>query len=294
MDLVDQMRTFVRIVDAGSLSKAARAQRLSLAAVSRQLTALEAELGTQLVVRTTRRLRVTPSGQRWYAHCARLLRDLEDARADVAEGGAPRGSVVVSAPITLGLEHVVPRLERLARKHPRLDIDLRLEDHVVDLVAEGVDVAVRGGIAPPDSSSIVAHEVLAYRRVAVASPAYLERRGTPRHPRDLESHDALVQRNLAAVFTEWRFDRDGETVAVRPRARLSSTAPIVLREWALAGAGIALLPEWLAPRSSRALRRVLGDDGWTTPVVRGWALHRVEVRGAPRIRAVVDALARDV
>lgn len=115
MDAFDQMRTFVRIVDAGSLSAAARAGRLSLAAVSRQLSALEDELGTPLVVRTTRRLQITPSGRRWYEHCVRMLRELEQARADVRDSGDVRGTVVISAPVTLGTY----RRTAAARARPR-------------------------------------------------------------------------------------------------------------------------------------------------------------------------------
>lgn len=287
MDLIDQMRTFVRIVDAGSLSAAARARRLSLAAVSRQLGALEQELGAALVVRSTRRLAVTESGQRWYAHCARILRELDDARADVADTREVRGTVVISASITFGLAHVVPRLERLAREHGGLEIDLRLEDHVIDLIGDGVDVAIRAGVRPPDSTSIIAHPLSRFRRVAVAAPGYLRRRGAPRHPRDLERHDALTQRRPGFELTEWRFERGGEIVEVRPRARLRSGSPLVLRDWALAGAGIALLPEWLVDPAK--LRRLL--DGWATPLIESWALHRVELRGSPRVRAVVEALA---
>jgi DNA-binding transcriptional LysR family regulator len=154
MDLVEQMQTYVRIVDAGSLSSAARGRRLSLAAVSRQLDALERDLGTTLVVRTTRRLQITPAGRRWYEHCQRLLRQLEVARGDVAEDGELRGTLAISAPITLGASYVVPRLAALAHAHPKLEIDLRLQDHVIDLVGEGVDLAARGGVEPPDSASL--------------------------------------------------------------------------------------------------------------------------------------------
>jgi DNA-binding transcriptional LysR family regulator len=194
MDLIDQMQTYVRIVDAGSLSSAARGRRLSLAAVSRQLDALERDLGATLIVRSTRRLQVTLAGRRWYEHCQRLLRQLDAARGDVAEDAELRGTLAISAPITLGTSYVVPRLTALAKAHPKLEIDLRLQDHVVDLLGEGVDLAVRGGLAPPDSASVIAHRLTTFRRVAAASASYLRRAGTPRHPRELERHDGLVQR----------------------------------------------------------------------------------------------------
>lgn len=289
MDLFEQMRTFTRVVEAGSLSAAARDRGLSLAATSRQLGALEAELGATLIVRTTRRLQITEPGRRWYEHCVRVLASLEDARADVAERGAVRGTVVISAPITLGVACVVPRLERLAREHPRLVVDLRLEDHPIDLVADNVDVAVRGGLAPPDSPSVIAHDLGAFRRVAVAAPAYLARRGTPKHPSELARHDILVQHGLSSTFSAWRFVRGDELVEVRAEGRLHSTAPMVLRDWAAAGAGIALLPQWLVPKGRAApLRRILPE--WTTPEIGSWALHRIELRGARRIRVTVEAL----
>jgi len=288
------MQTFVRVVDGGSLSAAAKARRLSLAAVSRQISALESDLGATLIVRSTRRLQVTPSGLRWYDHCARILRDLEDARASVGESDEPRGVVVISAPMTIGLSHVVPCLEKVASKHPHLEIDLRLEDNVVDLVGDGIDVAVRGGIAPPDSPFIVAVPVMRFRRLAVASPAYLKRRGTPRHPRDLARHEALGHGPAGAPL-RWIFSRaNDEVVEVSPRCRLRSTAPIVLRDWARDGAGIALLPEWLVPTTDTSLVRLF--DGWRSPEVEAWALHRVEHAHSktPRIRAVVSALRRNL
>jgi DNA-binding transcriptional LysR family regulator len=284
MDLVDQMQTFVRIVDAGSLSSAARGRRLSLAAVSRQLDALERDLGTTLIVRTTRRLQITPAGRRWYQHCQSLLRQLEAARGDVAEDGELRGTLAISAPVTLGTSYVVPRLAALAQAHPRLEIDLRLQDHVIDLVGESVDLAVRGGIVPPDSVSLIAHRLTTFRRAPVASPTYLRRAGTPRHPRELERHDGLVQRGLGPAPC-WHFARGDTAVDVTPRVRLASMTPMVLRDWAIAGVGIALLPEWLV---DDRLKRLC--EGWTTPEIHAWAIHRIELRSAPRIRAAVEAL----
>src|SRR6476469_1159041 len=137
MDLLDQMATFVRVVEGKSLSAAARAQRLSLPAVSRQLRALEEELGATLVVRSTRRLHVTDAGRAWYEQSLRVLRQVEEARASVRGTGAVQGTLVVSASLTFGSMIIVPRLAKLAEKHPELTIDLRLEDQLIDLVGEG-------------------------------------------------------------------------------------------------------------------------------------------------------------
>jgi len=285
MNLIDQMRTFVRVIDAGSLSAAARRTRMSAAAVSRQVSALEADLGATLIVRSTRHLQITDAGQRWYQHCVRMLRELEDARAEVSAAGAPVGKVTISAPATLGLWHVVPRLEALSRRYPRLEIELRLEDAVIDLVSEGVDLAVRAGLTLPDSTSLIATPLIEFDRIAVAAPAYLKRRGTPRHPRELARHDCIGQ---LAPSVRWRFRRGDELVELTPWARLRCGTPFALRDWAVAGAGVALVPAWSIEGYRGQLRRLFAD--WTIARIKVWALQRVELRGLPRIAAVVDAL----
>lgn len=284
MDLVEQMITFQRVVAAGSLSAAARARRMSLAAVSRQVAALEAELGAPLLIRTTRRLQLTDAGRRWHERAERLLRDLDDARAAVAPGAGPAGTLVVSASATFATAFVMPRVPALLRRHRRLELELRLEDRVVDLVGEGVDVAVRAGPPPPDSDGIIAHPVARFHRVAVAAPGYLARRGTPRKPGDLLRHDCLVQ--AGAPRPSWRFAEE----SLEPRGPFRSGSPTALRDAALAGLGLAYLPEWLIADDVAAgrLRRVLA--AWSTPELGAWALVRVELRGDARVRAFVDAL----
>lgn len=290
MDALSQMRTFTRVVDAGSLSGAARALRLSLAAVSRQVSALETDLGATLLLRTTRRLTVTDAGRRYYAHCLRVLREVEDARASVARDGAVRGRLSVTAPVTYGLARVAPSMAGLLARHPALTIDLVLEDRVVDLVAEGVDVAIRAGAPPPDSTSLVAHALATYERVLVASPAYLEQRGVPRSPDALASHQALVHLPGDGRASTWRFVREGKEQVAEIKAALRTNALFALRGAALDGIGIALLPDWLVERDLAARRlRVLLRDYRTPPVVVS-ALYRTELRGSPRILALVDHL----
>jgi DNA-binding transcriptional LysR family regulator len=294
MDLLAQMATFVRVVEGKSLSSAARAMRLSLPAVSRQLRALEEELGATLVVRSTRRLRVTDAGRRWYEHCARILREVDEARADVRATKNARGRLVVSASLTYGMIFIVPRLPRLAEAHPALAIDLRLEDQLVDLVGEGVDIAVRAGSPPPDSTAFVAHPLASMRRVLVASPRYLREHGVPRAPGDLARHLGLVQVTTAGAVIRWRLrparGDDGDLEVMPGESRVRVNAPIALRDLARSGAGIAYVPEWLveADVAAKTLRRVL--PGWSSPPLGAWAVHRAELRGMPRVRAFVDAL----
>src|SRR5262245_44998628 len=170
MDLFSQMETFVRVVETGSLSKAARTKSLSLAAVSRQLRALEQDLGLALIIRSTRRLRLTDAGQRWYQNCQRILADLEQSRAELSTSKVPRGLLTVSVPITFGLVHVMPRVNAMLARYRELSINVRLEDHLVDLVSEAVDVVVRGGLELPDSTSLIPRPLLRFRRLVVASP----------------------------------------------------------------------------------------------------------------------------
>jgi DNA-binding transcriptional LysR family regulator len=295
MDLLEQMQTFVSVVDGKSLSAAARRRRLSLPAVSRQLRALELELGASLIVRSTRRLHVTDAGHAWYERCKRVLREVEEGRAAARSTPDVSGRLVISAPLTLGASVIVPRLPALAERHPQLVIDLRLEDQLVDLVAEGVDVAVRAGSPPPDSTAFVAHAIFAMQRVLVASPRWLKRHGTPREPEQLTRHDSLIQVTPAGTVVPW-FLGEGEghenSRAIDVHGRLRSNAPSALRDLALAGAGVAFLPDWLvAPDIERgALRRVL--PRWSSTPITAWLIHSSELRGAPRIRAFLEAMPR--
>lgn len=292
MDLLAQMQTFVRVVEGKSLSAAARAQRLSLAAVSRQLQALEAELGTSLVVRSTRRLHLTDAGQQWYGHCVRVLRDVEDARAAMKGTDVPRGTLVVSASLTFGSVIVLPMLTALSERHPELVIDLRLEDQLVDLVGEGVDVAIRAGSSPPDSTAYLARPVFAMRRVLVAAPKWLRKHGMPRKPEQLAALPCLLQVTPAGMLVRWSLQRGDVHTVVEVAGNLRSNAPMALRDLAVAGAGVAYVPDWLVTDDIEAgrLRRVLPE--WSSESIDAWAIHRSELRGAPKLRAFLDAFPR--
>src|SRR4051812_33889535 len=239
MNLLEQMATFVSVVDGKSLSAAARARHLSLPAVSRQLRALEVELGASLVVRSTRRLHVTDAGRAWYERCKRVLHELEEGRAAARNTRDVSGRLGISAPLTFGASVIVPRLPKLAAQHPRLVIDLRLEDQLIDLVAEGVDVAVRAGSPPPDSTAFVARALFSMQRILVASPRWLKRHGTPREPDQLTGHDSLIQVPPAGIVVPWFLGLDGGREgpqAIDVHGRLRSNAPSALRELALRGA----------------------------------------------------------
>jgi len=290
MNLLTQMQSFVRVVELGSLSAAARVLHLSLPAISRQLSELEKELGTPLVLRSTRRLAVTDHGRDFYQRAARILRDIDDAKASVASDGA-RGTLVVSCGVTLGMGLIVPQLAALHRAYPELVVELRLEDHVVDLLADGVDVAIRAGVAPPDSTGLVAQPIATFERVLVAAPSYLRKRKVAAEPACLVEHDCLVQVGRAGPSATWTLTRGDETRSVGVRGPFRTTAPMALREAALAGLGVASLTTWLVADdlTSGRLKRVLPT--WLSTPASAWAIYRVEQRGSPRIKAFVQAIA---
>ena len=289
MNLLDQMTTFVRVVDGKSLSSAARALRLSLPAVSRQLQALESDLGASLIVRSTRRLRVTEAGQRWYEHCVRVLREIEEAKSSVRPSRTARGTLVVSASLSYGLVIVIPRLAALSEAHPHLVIDLRLQDQLVDLVGEGIDVALRAGSPPPDSTAYFATPFATMTRILVAAPAW-SRKHLVRAPHQLAKLPCLVQITPAGTQIRWQLQRGDEALEVAVEGPIRSSAPIALRELAVAGVGIAYIPEVLvAEELARGrLKRILPD--WASPPIAAHAVYRAGMRGDPRLQAFLAAL----
>lgn len=289
MDLLDKMATYVRVIEAGSFSAAAKQLRISPAAVSRQISTLEADLRVSLVLRSTRRMTVTDAGRRYYERCISLLRDIDDAQA-AARGDGAIGLLRVSAPVTYGLATVVPTMPALAARHPELRVDLRLEDRRIDLVLEGVDVAVRVG-GPPLSADIVAHRLAEFHRILIAAPSYLRRRGTPRSPEMLSAHDMLSHGFDSSGENLTLIERNtGRVAQVRLEVRFSSNAGHVLRDLAIAGTGLALLPAWFVsePLTRGDLRHVL--PGWQSEPIPVDALHRTDRRGEARVRAFIDHL----
>jgi DNA-binding transcriptional LysR family regulator len=292
VDLLTQMATFVRVVEAGGLSAAARGLGLSVAAVSRQMSSLEAAVGGPLLLRTTRRFTVNEAGRRYYEHCQRVLREVEAAQASVKRANVVEGLLVVTAPVTYGLARVSPHVPALLAAHPGLSIDLRIEDRIVDLGRDGVAVAIRTGTTLADSPSLVARRLTSYRRVVVASPPYLKRRGTPREPKALAKHAAIVHVAMSGRITRWCFTRGDQSTEVQVDAAVGSNAPYALRDAALAGLGVAILPDWLVAEHVAAGELKILLHEWELAPVIVTGVFRTEMRGAPRIRALLDHLAK--
>ncbi len=238
------MAIFVRVVAAGSLSAAARELGLSPAVVSRRLAALEERLGVRLINRTTRSLHLTDEGASYYEACTRILSEVEEADAAAsARLVEPEGVLRVALPASFGHQHIAPLVPRFATRHPRVQLALSLSDRHVNLIEEGFDLAVR--IAELEDSSLAARKLAPNRRVVCASPAYLAKHGTPRTPEEFAQHNFLVTtwEHDFSMTIEFK-DPAGKVGAVRVSGHYACDNWEVLREWALAGLGVALKSTW--------------------------------------------------
>ncbi|MBV8030304.1 MAG: LysR family transcriptional regulator [Betaproteobacteria bacterium] len=240
-DPLAEMSVFSRIVSTGSLSGAARELGISPAVVSRRLSALEARLGVRLVNRTTRSLRLTDEGATYYENCTRLLSEIEEADAAVAAGRSePRGPLRVALPAAFGHLHVAPLVPRFAARYPNVQLLISLSDRNVNVIDEGFDLAVR--IAKLADSSLAARRLAPNHRVVCASPDYLRRHGTPRTPDELVAHNCLTTSDLTMT---WEYTAPGgDQGSVRVTGRYACDNWEVLREWAIAGLGVALKSTW--------------------------------------------------
>src|SRR5215468_1889819 len=219
MDRLESMSTLLAVVDAGSLSAAARRLKTPLTTVSRRVSELETSLKTRLLTRSSRRVALTDAGRSYVAACKRILEELGEAeRAAAGEYSAPTGDLLVAAPVVFGRLHVLPIAIEFLRAYPDIDIRLRLADSIVNILEEPVDLAVRIGHLP--DSGLVARRIGAIRRVICASPSYLAARGTPKEPADLAAHDCITFEGMAAPEA-WTFPTGKSEAVVAIRSRLA-------------------------------------------------------------------------
>ncbi|MER8387997.1 LysR family transcriptional regulator [Mesorhizobium sp. M1329] len=280
---LEVLSTFVEVADAGGVSAAARRLGLPKSIVSRRLQRLEQDLGTQLLVRTTRGAALTEAGATLREHAVRAISELEAARDSVSPEGDVRGRLRIAAPLSFGVTHLCSVLAELASRHPRLHVHTAYSDRFVDLVGEGFDVGIRVGILA--DSNLIARRIAPLRGTCVASPAYLAKHGTPMTPDDLAQHECLLQGNET-----WRFVVSGKTISISPRGRFKADNGTALLRAALAGLGIAALPDFLAdvPIAEGTLRQVMADY---PPPEAGIYVVRPPGGTAPRkVRALIDIL----
>ena len=286
MDKLRAMQSFARIVERGSLTAAAESLRVSLPGMVRTLAALEAGLGVRLINRTTRRMALTNEGREYYDCCKRVLADVEQAEGALSAGqDTPRGRLRMTASVMLGLMHVAPVLNAFAARHPAVDAELLLLDQPLDLVAEGIDLAVRVGRLP--DSALVAIPVGLARRMLCASPAYLKAAGTPRSPKELAAHRCVASSGPGRAY-QWQLGPGKQPKPVKVRPRFSSNQIAAAIDAAVAGLGIGQFLDYQvrAHLASGRLKRILVD--FEPPAQPINVVHPHARQPPPNVRAFID------
>jgi len=267
MDRLREMELFVRVVETGSFSAAARNLTLGQPAVSKTIAGLEDRLGVRLLVRSTRQLSPTEAGMAFYERALRAIAEANEAEAAAQGAGAGlEGRLRICSPVTFARLHLVPKLGTFLDAHPKLRLELVMDDRVIDLVAENIDAGLRLGTLT--DSALKARKLAQADRLVVASPAYLARRGVPSTPADLLEHDGIVY-GQSSGGQEWSFRRDTSETSVRIQARLTLSAAEGVREAVLAGQGFAIASRWMfAPELA---------SGEVVPVLEEWSLPPMDL-----------------
>lgn len=281
-----RIRAFVQVFDAGGFSAAARQHGKSKALLSKYVTDLEDYLGVRLMNRTTRKLGLTEAGEAYYREASALLQQLDDLDATISDQTAePRGLLRVSAPRNLGETTLAPAIFAFIAKNPLMSVDLRLEDRFVDLVEEGIDVALR--ITTLSDSSLIARKISDMRHVICASPALIGRVGTPASGEALRGLPCVLDTNIAS---SWRFIENGVPISVPVTGPVRVNSPVASLQAALTGLGFAVLPTYLADPHIAAGRlvRVLEDRMPEGPSLTAVYPHRRHLAG--KVRALIDHL----
>jgi DNA-binding transcriptional LysR family regulator len=280
------MEIFVRVVETGSFSAAARDLDLGQPAVSKTIAALEERLGARLLVRSTRQLSATDAGMAFYERAARAIAEVNEAEAAAQGVGAGlEGRLRISLPVTFGRLHVVPQLGAFLDAHPKVRLELVMDDRMVDLVAENIDAALRLGTLT--DSALQARKLAQADRVAVASPAYLARKGVPSTPADLLEHHGIIYGQHAGGQA-WVFRRGTSEIAIRIQTRLTFSAAEGVREAVLAGQGFAIASRWLfAPElATGEVIPVLQD--WELPPMELWVIYPSGRLTSSKARAFIE------
>jgi DNA-binding transcriptional LysR family regulator len=242
-DEVAELQLFVEIIKAGNLSAAARALNSSPAAMSRGLSALESRLGVRLVTRTSRTFALTEEGQLFYERCERIVEEIAEAEAEASsQGKTVKGKLRIGAPMSIGRRLIAPLIARFVEKYPGIEAHLDLSDSGLDVIDDGLDVALRAGL--PTDASVIAKKILSTRRAVCASPSYLKRHGIPRRPEDLQQHDCIRLVRGRRVMDTWSFQENGKRFELTVNGALTTNSGEVMHNWVRAGRGIALKAVW--------------------------------------------------
>jgi DNA-binding transcriptional LysR family regulator len=290
MDVMQSMAVFRRVVETKNFSAVARETNMSQSSVSKHIAALEERLGTKLLNRSTRSIKLTEAGKEYYHHCIRILNDFQEAEASVGKGKIkPTGTLRISTCATFGRTYLLPHLKEFFETYPDINIDLLFDDDYVDLVQEGIDLSVR--IGPLADSSLIARKIGSSPRVVVASPEYLVKHGRPRKPVDLIKHNCLFY-TLQKSPDHWYFNSTQEGDEwIRVSGRLKASSPDAICDATIEGLGISIICEWHARKyiKTGALKVILPDYRPTT-----YDIHAVypERRFVPqKVKRMIEFLA---
>ncbi|HTS52587.1 MAG TPA: LysR family transcriptional regulator [Burkholderiales bacterium] len=288
MDRLGAMEMFVRIVETGSFSAVARQLGTTQPTISKQLTGLEKQLQTRLLQRSTRSLSLTEAGAAYYERCRRILDEVREAEAALGRlQSALTGTLHVNGSIALGQIFLTPLVLKFQRQYPGLAVELSLSDRYIDLVEEGVDVAVRIGRLA--DSNLVARRLGSTRRVLVATPAYLAAHGTPERPEDLARHSCLLYAYLS-TGDEWLFNGPDGEIRVRVHGNFKANNGHVIREALLASVGVALTPDWLIHDQLEAGAVVALLPEFATPPLEINAVYPSGRHVSAKVRAFIEFL----
>lgn len=289
MNRFENMETFVKVVEAETISAAADRLNIAKSAVSRRLKDLEEYLGVELFHRTTRKLNLTETGRAYYQQCVRLLDDVLETEIAVSQAhGTIKGGLRVALPSSFGLMHIGPAINEFLQLHPQIEFDLDFNDREVDLMQEGFDLAVR--IAQLSDSSLIARRIAPIHRILCASPKYLKCAGTPRTPGDLIDHQILVY-TLLRDYESWTLtDKDGQTSRIKLNPYIKASTGEFLRDAAVAGQGITFLPTFIVYQEIERGALLPLFTEFTTPEVNAYVIYPQTRHLSQRVRTFVDFL----
>ncbi|ROV62209.1 LysR family transcriptional regulator [Vibrio ponticus] len=266
MDQLGAMRAFVRVVQTGSFSATGRELNTTQTTISKKVAALESKLGVKLLTRSSRDHALTPAGTQYYETCVLILNELDEAEAKArSEVALPQGTIRIAAPIAFGRLVIAPIIAEFFERYPDIQVDLSLSDKHIDMISEGIDVAIRA--KQLEDSSLVARHLFENRMLLIASPEYLAKWGVPSKPEQLKQHNCLVYSRLQSLNV-WHFERQGKTYSVPVSGNFKSDNGDVLLEVALNHMGIVQMPIWMVEQhlADGRLKQVLaGYDGQNLP-----------------------------
>lgn len=289
MDRLASMETFIRVVETGSFSGAARQLRVGQPAVSKSVAQLESYLGVKLLTRSTRGLTPTEAGLGYFERAKRAIEEADEAEfAARGAGTGLKGRLRVCAAVTFARIHLIPLLPQFLAQHSDLDLEVVLDDRQIDLVQEGIDVALRMGKL--SDSALTVRRLSRCKRLVLGTPAYFERAGTPQSPADLSKQQAVVY--LQGEGSVWSFRRDSSEAAVKVQGRLKVTAAEGVRAAVLAHVGLTIASEWMFTPELRSgtVRAVLSE--WSLPPLDLWAVFPTGRAATAKARAFVDFFER--